>query len=228
MYPILVFVGLEIMAQSFHATPPKHYPGLAIAVLPALACLVVLLIKGLLGPGYAGLTVEIHLPGTEVHFPPSPEAAVMVQTLRCLANGFLISSLLWAAALAMILDGRLRAAAAYFGVAGICAFFGIVHSPLPDEKVWLPWQVMAEVPPALREAASFQTPYHWTAAYALMALLLLGLSLVPAPAEKPGPVAVPGEGDGLPEEPVPAAVGGATAVTQRPQAVQPAERGHGP
>ena len=26
MFPILVFVGLEITAQSFHATPVKHYP----------------------------------------------------------------------------------------------------------------------------------------------------------------------------------------------------------
>ena len=30
VFPILVFVGLEITAQSFHATPPKHYPALAL------------------------------------------------------------------------------------------------------------------------------------------------------------------------------------------------------
>ena len=40
MFPILVFVGLEITAQSFHATPAKHYPALAFAMLPALAYLV--------------------------------------------------------------------------------------------------------------------------------------------------------------------------------------------
>src|SRR5205807_6689278 len=39
MYPILVFVGLEIMAQSFHATAPKHYPALALATLQVLAAL---------------------------------------------------------------------------------------------------------------------------------------------------------------------------------------------
>src|SRR5205085_2677544 len=39
MFPILVFVGLEITAQSFRATPQRHYPALAIAVLPALAFL---------------------------------------------------------------------------------------------------------------------------------------------------------------------------------------------
>ena len=38
MFPILVFVGLEITAQSFQATPTRHYPALALAVLPALVC----------------------------------------------------------------------------------------------------------------------------------------------------------------------------------------------
>jgi AGZA family xanthine/uracil permease-like MFS transporter len=35
--PVLVFVGLEITAQSFHATPQKHYPAVAISCIPALA-----------------------------------------------------------------------------------------------------------------------------------------------------------------------------------------------
>src|SRR5437899_4006732 len=39
MFPILVFVGLEITAQSFHATPKPHYAAVAIAMLPALAYL---------------------------------------------------------------------------------------------------------------------------------------------------------------------------------------------
>ena len=40
MFPILVFVGLEITAQSFHATTTKHYAALAFATLPALAYLI--------------------------------------------------------------------------------------------------------------------------------------------------------------------------------------------
>src|SRR5205814_5869628 len=45
MFPILVFVGLEITAQSFHATPVKHYPALALAMLPALAYLALVVVK---------------------------------------------------------------------------------------------------------------------------------------------------------------------------------------
>ena len=39
VYPILVFIGLEITAQSFLATPRRHYTAVALACLPALAFL---------------------------------------------------------------------------------------------------------------------------------------------------------------------------------------------
>jgi AGZA family xanthine/uracil permease-like MFS transporter len=166
MFTILVFVGLEITAQSFHATRIQHYPGLALAMLPALAYLCLTVLKTTFGP-FALPDVES---GIEV-----------LQTLRCLANGFLISGLLWAAALALILDGRLPTASIYFFIAAVCALFGIIHSPLPDERIDLPWNVLAqfaEGQPMERFAAAvrYQTPYHWAATYALMATILLVLS----------------------------------------------------
>jgi AGZA family xanthine/uracil permease-like MFS transporter len=165
LFGILVFVGLEITAQSFHATPVRHYPALALAMLPALAALILLVVKNLFGPAV----------------PAGADAREVLVTLRCLANGFIITSLLWAAALAMILDGRMRAAGAYFLVAGACAFFGIIHSPLGDERIDLPWNVLATfgdsgAEAALKEAVRYQTPYHWAAAYALVALGLWALS----------------------------------------------------
>ena len=39
VYPILIFIGLEIAAQSFHATPVRHYPAVVFACVPALATL---------------------------------------------------------------------------------------------------------------------------------------------------------------------------------------------
>jgi AGZA family xanthine/uracil permease-like MFS transporter len=166
MFPILVFVGLEITAQSFRATPTRHYPALALAILPTLAYLIVILFK---------------TPGMSL---PTGDAALLLQTLRCLGNGFIVTGLLWAAALAALLDGRLRASAAYFAIAGLCAFFGIIHSPLGDEQIGLPQQILALR--ASRDslpfsAVEFQTPIHWTVAYALTALLVLALSFVPAP-----------------------------------------------
>ena len=97
MFPILVFVGLEITAQSFQATPARHYPALAFAMLPALAV-----------PDH-----DRRSTASSATCPPCrPERMDLVmQTLYCLSNGFIITGMLWAAALAMIIDGRLRWAA---------------------------------------------------------------------------------------------------------------------
>ena len=164
MFPILVFVGLEITAQSFHATPVRHYPALALAILPALAYL-------------ASVPLNMALGGRDPA--DNPVTLTMVQTLRCLSNGFLISGMLWAAALAMMIDGRLRAAAGFLGVAAVGAFFGVIHSPLPFEQINRPDVILAMVAPPFHEAVQCQTPYHWAAAYAVCALGLLGLSFVP-------------------------------------------------
>jgi AGZA family xanthine/uracil permease-like MFS transporter len=159
MFPILVFVGLEITAASFHHTPTKHYPALAIAVMPALAALALVILGNVHGPT-----------------PPFNERGhAVVQTLRCLASGFIVSGLLWAAALAMIIDGRLRMAAGYMLAGAVFAFFGVIHSPLAPEKIGLPWDVLAAVPKEFEAAVRYQSPYHWAAAYGLMAGILMGL-----------------------------------------------------
>jgi len=84
--------------------------------------------------------------------------------------------MLWAAALAALLDGRLRRSAVYFTVCAACSFFGIVHSPLADPAIGLPWQVLPRTP--WPDSLAYQTPYHWTATYLLAVGLLLGLSFV--------------------------------------------------
>jgi AGZA family xanthine/uracil permease-like MFS transporter len=191
MFPILVFVGLEITAQSFRATPERHFPALALAALPALAYLAKILLAGALGP----------------QAPGNPFAVLQVQTLRCLANGFIITSLLWGAALACLLDGRYVRSAAYLLVAAACAFVGVIHSPLPEGAIDLPWNVLPQVAPAFAGVARFQTPYHWCGAYVAAAALLLVLAWLtpdqgkrelvsPGGAEEGSPGRVPEPGGG--------------------------------
>ena len=58
-----------------------------------------------------------------------------------------------------------------------CAWFGIIHSPLPSGSINTPGAVLRQLKDEGRAAASAQqTPYHWAAAYAAMActVLLLG------------------------------------------------------
>jgi membrane protease YdiL (CAAX protease family) len=87
-----------------------------------------------------------------------------------------------------MLDGKLRRSAAYFAVAGVCAFFGVIHSPLGSEQIGQPHQILE-----LRRTTDgldpsvvlHQTPYHWAAAYGLSAALLVALSFVrPKPSDE--------------------------------------------
>jgi AGZA family xanthine/uracil permease-like MFS transporter len=152
-FPILVFVGLEITAQSFRATPERHLPAVALAILPALAYLMLLAVDQV------------------ASYPLTDGAAALVQPLRCLANGFIVTSLLWAAALASMMDGKLLRSAGYLGIAGVCSLFGIIHSPLQPAVIALPNWVFAQMPQEL--AIRCQSPFHWTVAYTLAAVLLV-------------------------------------------------------
>src|SRR5262249_55122382 len=133
MFPLLLFVGLGIISQSFRATPERPFSALALAVFAALGQVGLIVVGKMLGGRRTPLTAT----GVE-----------WLQTLTCLANGFIISSLLWAAALAALLDGRLRLAAAYLFLAGVAALFGVIHSPLAAEEIAWPWKVMNELPAA--------------------------------------------------------------------------------
>ncbi len=158
MFTILVFIGLEITAQSYRATPNRHLPALALAVMPALAYLV------LVGAGSLGA-------GQSAALQTSPAGLA----LRTLANGFIITSLLWASMLAAILDGHLVRAALYMLFAAGCSLLGVIHSPLPTAMIALPSQVIAQMPQ--EPALLCQSPYHWAAAYLLGAGLLGFLAL---------------------------------------------------
>jgi AGZA family xanthine/uracil permease-like MFS transporter len=160
MFPILVFVGLEITAQSFKSTPQRHHAALALAMLPALAALVVIPLRAVLGPR-------------------EPADQVLVVTLNCLANGFIVTSLLWAAALAALIDGKLRQSAGWLAIAGVAALFGIIHSPSADSPIALPGTIYQEMMNTYHSDPRMlaQSPFHWAAAYGLSAITLLALSL---------------------------------------------------
>ncbi|MFM8891775.1 MAG: permease, partial [Planctomycetia bacterium] len=154
--PILVFIGLEITAQSFHATPPRHHAAVAIACVPALAALVTIQADKLLAAGAA----------------PAGGLARELFSIRLLASGFIVTSLLWAGLVAALIDRRLRAAAAWCLAAAACTLFGVIHSPFPDGRLFLPWQTGP-----LPEAATGRGPLELAAAYAVLAAIFAAWSL---------------------------------------------------
>jgi AGZA family xanthine/uracil permease-like MFS transporter len=156
VFPILVFIGLEITAQSFQATPKRHYPAVALACVPAIAALALMYIDKLLGE-MAGMGLQFGQ--------LSAALRLEIETVRVLANGFIVTSLLWAAMLASLIDRKLNVAALYCLVAGVFSLFGIMHSPLTGAAMFVPWALVE---------ADFQTSIGFASGYITTAILLYG------------------------------------------------------
>ncbi len=152
--PILIFIGVEIVAQAFQATPARHATAVAVAFLPCIANLVFIQMSAVLG--------SFRRAGTDL----TGELGVRFQTITMLGNGFILSALLWGAATALLIDRRLPAAAFTFGLGGAATLFGIIHSPLENGGLFLPWQIPS--PAAVLGLAG---------AYFLLAALVGGLGL---------------------------------------------------
>jgi adenine/guanine/hypoxanthine permease len=163
VFPILIFVGLEITAQSFHATPKKHYPAVALACVPALAALAMIYVDKLvpLGANIVGTPMEAE-----------------VGTLRIVANGFIVTSLLWSSALAALIDRKLFWGAAFFLVAALCTAFGVIHSPVPGSPLFVPWET-GEIKPEMNmflgfhPSALFQVVIPYVAGYTAVGVMLI-------------------------------------------------------
>jgi len=127
--PILVYVGLEIAAQCFHAAPQRHAPAVAASFLPSLANLAVILVAQMLaGAGVAATALK-------------GDAASAFGALSLLSAGFVFSSMLLGSAIAFLIDGDWRGMAVTLGIAALASWFGVIHSPLPGGATFLPWNV---------------------------------------------------------------------------------------
>ena len=72
-----------------------------------------------------------------------------------LGNGFILTAVLWGAALAFIIDRRFGPAAVVFGAASLAAVFGVIHSPLASGGLFWPWDATAPMGIALRLAGTY-------------------------------------------------------------------------
>lgn len=154
--PILIFIGLQITAQAFLASPARHAPAVAVAFIPAVAAVVLIQTHAFLaalGKSAADL---------------AGEARMTYAALLVVGNGFVLTALAWSSALAWIIDRRPAVAAAALTAAGLATLVGVIHSPLATGALFWPWSV----PTA--------TPLVLAAGYGLAAALLLGLSRQPS------------------------------------------------
>lgn len=165
VFPILIFVGLEITAQSFFATPRRHYPAVAMACAPALASLIVIYTDQILGAAQLSIESLELQPATQL-------LAKNLLTLRILSGGFIVTSLLWASTVAMLVDRRLKAASAFIATGAIASLFGVIHSPLAGSPLAFAWNLSEKLP----ASAAGQSPLAVASGYALLAAILFAWS----------------------------------------------------
>jgi AGZA family xanthine/uracil permease-like MFS transporter len=169
--PILIFVGFDIVTQSFQQTPRDHAPAVCFAMLPSIAQLL-LIVLDKANPLFPASALEPERVAAATGIPLAFAENFGVFVL--LAHGFILTAMLWGAALAFLIDRRLGRAAAVLGVAAVLALFGLIHSVLPTGGIYLPWQAAL---------LGSRTPYHWSAAYTVLALTVLLLGRLPASTE---------------------------------------------
>ncbi len=156
--PILIFVAMDIITQSFLATPPRHAWAVAFAFFPTVARL--LSIK-LGNPEF--VPIENFQKLMNAGGKALPELLVTV----ALGNGFIVTAMLWGGFLAELIDRHLKKSAVYLVILAGLAFFGVIHSSSPDGVMYIPWHLTG---------FAQQIPYQFALAYIVLAALLLFLS----------------------------------------------------
>jgi AGZA family xanthine/uracil permease-like MFS transporter len=157
--PILIFVALDIVVQSFHACPARHAPAVAFAFFPTLARLLSIKLSNPDVVPAAVFQSLLNAPGRSL-----PEVLVTI----AVGNGFIITAMLWGAFVAELIDRRLKSSALYLAVLALLSFFGIIHSASPDGLMYFPWTL---------SGLAQQIPIQFTLAYLVLGGLFLVLSL---------------------------------------------------
>lgn len=161
--PILVFVGISIIAASFRSVRPKHHIAIAIAFLPH--------VSGIIAVKWGSVLNALRDMGLEkvpdllddgfVNAMITQGAHVVGQS--ALANGAIVSGMLWGGFAAFLIDGKIRNAVIVSFVAAALTGFGVIHDST------LHW-------------FAYDAPLMW--GYVILGLLLLGKSRFPLEQEE--------------------------------------------
>jgi adenine/guanine/hypoxanthine permease len=132
--PILIYVGFEIMSQTFESVQKSHFPAITLALFPTLANLVQIQYGRILGGLNASASA---LPAG---------LAVDYQVIVFLGNGFILTAMLWGGFAAHLVDRKFFQAAVFLFICAVFSLFGVIHSVLPNGSLYLPWEIKTGLP----------------------------------------------------------------------------------
>lgn len=126
LVPILVYVGLEMASQALRETHAAHLPALVLGFAPAIAKLVSIHVNSLLEA----------VPAAQAALGPAQRESL--QALTMLGNGFIVTSMLWSTLVIDLVDRRPTRLAVVSLLAAALTVCGVIHSPYPDGRLFLP------------------------------------------------------------------------------------------
>src|SRR5258708_5323239 len=156
---ILVWIGATLFIQAFSTVPVKHYPAIAMGMLPVVG-------------GFTALIVRDALAGAGNSF--SPQLLHQIEQSRnfglaggfAIDSGYIFMSVFCAMITVYVVERR-------FLKAGLCSFFaaavsllGLMHSYLVTK-----FDVISSIQPA----------WEWAAAYVLMGLIFMLIPMIAKP-----------------------------------------------
>jgi len=116
--PAIVWFGLVTVAQAFTEVPRPHAIAVVLGLIPIVAQWVSGIADAVARAGGSSLMQILPNIGTEL----------ALGGLIALGQGGLLTSMIWAAALALVIDHRFVAAAGWLGAAAVFSGFGVMHA----------------------------------------------------------------------------------------------------
>ena len=118
--PILVYIGMLITSQAFNASPRRHAPAVAIAIIPWIADYVTTKVNNALGA--AGTNAGTLGAGTLA------SNGVEYSGMVVLGAGSILVGMILAAIVAYVIDRNWKGAIGYTLFGAACAWVGFIHS----------------------------------------------------------------------------------------------------
>src|ERR1700690_3603135 len=115
---VIVWFGLVMVAQAFQEVPKSHCIAVAFGLIPMLAAWGIQLVDLALRKGGSSL----------LEAAPKFGQQLAIYGLIALSQGALLVSMVWAAAIAYMLDRRFLHAAGWLLAGAVLSFFGLIHA----------------------------------------------------------------------------------------------------
>jgi AGZA family xanthine/uracil permease-like MFS transporter len=115
---ILLWIGLVITSQAFHASPSHHGLAVAVGLAPSMAAWLLVQVESTLRAAGRTLYDTVGSFGSDLH----------IRGVIALSQGFIVTSIVYSAIMAFVIDRKYRLAAIWMGAASLLSATGLMHA----------------------------------------------------------------------------------------------------